>query len=43
MEVVKNQISAFDNVNFLDLTELSEFEKFKKRKKKAGQELVEEI
>lgn len=36
MEVVKNQISAFDNVNFLDLTELSEFEKFKKRKKKAG-------
>ena len=43
MEVVKNQIAAFDNVNFLDLTELSEFEKFKKRKKKAGQELVEEI
>ena len=36
MEVVKNQISAFDNVNFLDLTELSDFEKFKKRKKKAG-------
>ena len=35
MEVVKNQISAFDNVNFLDLTELSEFEKFKKRKKKS--------
>lgn len=39
MEVVKNQISAFDNVNFLDLTELSEFEKFKKRKKKLDRSL----
>ena len=34
MEVVKNQISAFDNISFLDLTELSEFEKFKKEKTK---------
>lgn len=34
MEVVKNQISAFDNVSLFDLTELSEFEKFKKEKTK---------